>query len=178
VAIHETGHLLMALASEHFDRPTKVTIDSSVFSSLGYTVFEQPETDHGFFLREYLFDHLKVLLGGRVAEETIYGNSVSSGAFSDLDTAFGVAKKMVMEYGMGTHIIYPHFSETYRQEIDRQIHRLIVSAHKETKKQLEEQKERLVGLAELLLEKRTLHPCDFEQKLIDPPRDDANEQKK
>jgi len=165
IAIHETGHLLMALESAHFDRPSKVTIDSSVFSSLGYTVFEQSEAENGFFLREYLVDHLKVLLGGRVAEEIIYGASVSSGAFSDLETAFGVAKKMVMEYGMGTHIIYPHFSETYRKEIDQQIHRLIVSAYKETQRIMLNNKERLLGLATLLLDKKTLYPADFAEKL-------------
>ena len=102
VAIHEIGHLLMALSSIHFEKPSKVTIDSSVFSSIGYTVFEKKDIDEGFFLREYLNDHLKILLGGRVAEETIYGNSVSSGAFSDFETAHNVARKMILEYGMGS----------------------------------------------------------------------------
>jgi ATP-dependent Zn protease len=111
-----------------------VTIESSVFTSIGYTVFERKDVDQGFFLREYCHDHLKVLLGGRVAEETIYGTSVSSGALSDLETAFNVAKKMIMEYGMGSHIIYPHFSETYKKRIDQEIHLLINNAYMETKK--------------------------------------------
>jgi len=161
VAVHEIGHLLLALQSEHFEKPSKVTIDSSVFSSIGYTVFERNDVDQGFFLREYLTDHLKVLLGGRVAEETVYGNSVSSGAFSDLETAFGVAKKMIMEYGMGTHIIFPHFSESYRKRIDQEIHLLISNAYVETKKYLLENKDLLLELSEKLVEQKTLYPRDF-----------------
>ena len=161
VAIHEVGHLLMALNSSHFDQPSKVTIDSSVFASIGYTVFERKDVDQGFFLREYCHDHLKVLLGGRVAEETIYGTSVSSGALSDLETAFNVAKKMIMEYGMGTHIIYPHFSETYRKRIDQEIHHLINNAYLETKAYLKENKELLLKIADQLIEKKTLYAKDF-----------------
>lgn len=161
VAIHEVGHLLMALNSSHFDQPSKVTIDSSVFASIGYTVFERKDVDQGFFLREYCHDHLKVLLGGRVAEETIYGTSVSSGALSDLETAFQVAKKMIMEYGMGTHIIYPHFSETYRKRIDQEIHHLINNAYLETKAYLKENKDLLLKISDQLIEKKTLYAKDF-----------------
>jgi len=161
VAVHEIGHLLMALNSSHFDRPSKVTVDSSVFSSIGYTVFERKDVDQGFFLREYLHDHLKVLLGGRVAEETVYGTSVSSGALSDLETAFQVAKKMIMGYGMGTHIIYPHFSETYKKRIDQEIHHLINNAYLQTKEYLRANKPLLEELAERLTEKKTLYPKDF-----------------
>uniref|UniRef100_A0A6C0K4G5 AAA+ ATPase domain-containing protein n=1 Tax=viral metagenome TaxID=1070528 RepID=A0A6C0K4G5_9ZZZZ len=161
VAVHEIGHLLMALNSSHFDRPSKVTVDSSVFSSLGYTVFEKKDVDQGFFLREYLHDHLKVLLGGRVAEETVYGTSVSSGALSDLETAFEVAKKMIMGYGMGTHIIYPHFSETYKKRIDQEIHHLINNAYLQTREYLRNHKPLLEALAEKLTEKKTLYPKDF-----------------
>jgi len=161
IAIHEIGHLLLALNSEYFEKPSKVTVDSSTFASLGYTVFEKSDVDQGIFLREYLNDHLKVLLGGRVAEETIYGNSVSSGAFSDLETAFNVARKMIMEYGMGKNIIYPHFSETYKKIIDQQIHELINKSYFETKKYLIENKERLIKLSEKLIEKKTLYKNDF-----------------
>jgi len=100
-------------------------------------------------------------LGGRVAEETIYGTSVSSGALSDLETAFNVAKKMIMEYGMGSHIIYPHFSETYKKRIDQEIHLLINNAYIETKKYLLENKDLLIKIADQLIEKKTLYAKDF-----------------
>lgn len=161
IAIHEIGHLIMALNSSHFEQPTKVTVDSSAFSSLGYTVFEKTDVDQGIFLREYLNDHLKILLGGRVAEETIYGNSVSSGALSDLESAFNIARKMIMEYGMGKYVIYPHYSETYKKNIDQQIHILINNAYLETKKYLETNKEKIINLSNLLIEKKTLYKKDF-----------------
>lgn len=169
IAIHEIGHLLMALKSDHFEKPTKVTVDSSVFSSLGYTVFEKKDVDEGFFLREYLTDHLTILLGGRVAEETVYGNSVSSGAFSDLEMAFQVAKKMIMEYGMGSHIIYPHFSETYKKIIDQEIHILINGAYASTKKFLLDNKAILLEMADYLVKEKTLYATDFrsfEEKIV------------
>jgi cell division protease FtsH len=161
VAIHEIGHLIMAMKSSHFEKPTKVTIDSSVFNSLGYTLFPSNDKDEGIFLREYLLEHLQILLGGRVAEETIYGLSVSSGALSDFETAFGVAKKMIMEYGMGTSIIYPYFSESYKRRIDQEIHLLIKKAHDNTKRILLENKSLLLNLSNELKSEKTLYYKDF-----------------
>lgn len=161
IAIHEIGHLIMAMKSKYFEKPTKVTIDSSVFNSLGYTLFEKSDIDEGIFLREYLLEHLQVLLGGRVAEETIYGLSVSSGAYSDLETAFNIAKKMIMEYGMGKSIIYPYFSEIYKQRIDQEIHLLIKNAHEVTKKVLVENKQTLIELSNELNKNKTLTFSEF-----------------
>jgi cell division protease FtsH len=161
IAIHEIGHLIMAMKSKHFEKPTKVTIDSSVFNSLGYTLFEKTDIDEGIFLREYLLEHLQILLGGRVAEETIYGLSVSSGAYSDLETAFNVAKKMIMEYGMGKSIIYPYFSDTYKTRIDQEIHLLIKNAHELTKKTMIENKDVLINLSNELKLNKTLMYSDF-----------------
>lgn len=156
VAIHEIGHLIMGLTSKYVEKPEKVTIDSNSGSSLGYTMFETNDYDEGLFLREYLEDKLKVLLGGRVAEEIIYGLSVSSGAVSDLEQAFGMAKAMIMNYGMGDKIIYPYFSEQYKKEIDDEIHILINRAYKDTKQILESNKILLVKLSNRLFEKKTL----------------------
>ncbi|NDC55024.1 MAG: hypothetical protein EBZ74_12350 [Planctomycetia bacterium] len=161
VAVHEIGHLLMALNSTHFEKPSKVTIESSLFSSIGLTIFEKKDADDGFYLREYCLDHLKILLGGRIAEETIYGNSVSSGAFSDLETAFHVATKMIMEYGMGSHIIFPRFSETYKKKIDQEIHTVISNAYFETKRYLTQNKEKLIILSNKLFDKKNLYSDDF-----------------
>lgn len=163
VAIHEIGHLFLALDSKHFDKPTKVTIDSSIFSSIGYTLFEQKEEDQGYYLREYFDDHLKILLGGRIAEEIMYGSSVSSGAFSDLESAFQVAKKMIMEYGMGTHIIYPYFSENYKKIIDQEIHLLIQNAYEYAKNFLTRNKHLLIEYAKRLVKEKTLQEESFQE---------------
>jgi cell division protease FtsH len=156
IAIHEIGHLLMGLTSKYVEKVEKVTIDSLSGTSLGYTLFESSDIDEGLYMREYLEDKLKVLLGGRVAEEIIFGLSVSSGAVSDLEQAFGMAKAMIMNYGMGDKIIYPYFSEQYKKEIDDEIHILINRAYKDTKQILESNKVLLVKLSNQLFKRRTL----------------------
>lgn len=163
IAVHEIGHLVMAVQSLYYEKPWKVTVDSmNPQNSLGYTIFEADEDQNdGMFLREYYEDKLKVLLGGRVAEEVFYGNSISSGALSDLESAFSMAKKMVMEYGMGTDIIYPYFSETYKKRIDEQIHFLILKAYKATKLYMEVHKDFIKAMAEELVVKKTMHAEDI-----------------
>ena len=159
IAVHEIGHLVMAVQSLYYEKPWKVTVDSmNPQNSLGYTIFEADEEhNEGMFVREYYEDKLKVLLGGRVAEEVFYGSSISSGALSDLESAFSMAKKMVMEYGMGTDIIYPYFSETYKKRIDEQIHFLILKAYKATKLYMEMRKEFIEAMAIELAQKKTMH---------------------
>ena len=157
IAIHEVGHLLLALQSEHYPKPWKITVDSvNPKNSLGYTIFENEDVDEGLFLREHLQDQIKVLLGGRVAEEIVYGHSVSSGALSDLEKAFEVARNMIMDYGMGNSIIYPYMSETYKKRIDEQIHLLIVQMHTKTKEYMLANRFLMDIFVEHLLEKRTL----------------------
>lgn len=157
IAIHEVGHLLLALQSEHYPKPWKITIDSvNPKNALGYTIFENEDLDEGLFLREHLQDQIKVLLGGRVAEEVVYGHSVSSGALSDLEKAFGVARNMIMDYGMGNSIIYPYMSETYKKRIDEQIHLLIMQMHTKTKEYMLANRFLMDIFVEHLLEKRTL----------------------
>jgi len=163
IAIHEIGHLIMAMKAKNYEKPTKVTVDSSIFNSLGYTLFEKKDVDEGIYLREYLYEHILILLGGRVAEEVVYGPSVSSGALSDLDTTFNVAKKMIMEYGMGGSVIYPHFSEHYRLRIDQEIYRIIKKAHDETRKTINENKDILNALSDELKTKKTLYYEDFKK---------------
>jgi cell division protease FtsH len=157
VAIHEVGHLMMAMQSLCYEKPWKITIESiNPKHSLGYTIFETEEIDEGFFLREYLQDKIKVLLGGRAAEDVIYGHSVSSGAFSDLEKAFAVARTMIMDYGMGKKIIYPYLSETYKKQIDEQIHFLILQMYNETKEYIETHQKELNIFVDQLLIKKTL----------------------
>ena len=162
IAVHEIGHLVMAVQSLYYEKPWKVTIDSmNPHNSLGYTIFEADNEEEVMFVREYFEDKLKVLLGGRVAEEVFYGNSISSGALSDLESAFSMAKKMVMEYGMGTDIIYPYFSETYKKRIDEQIHFLILKAYKNTQVFMEKNKVFIGDMAQELVEKKTMHAEDI-----------------
>lgn len=133
IAIHETGHLLNALCSEYYDKPIRVSINLSNKNSLGHTVFEHDEEDDGIFTKEYLDDKVRVLLGGRAAEEIMYGHSSSTGSLADLESAFQLTRRMIMEFGMGRHIVYPFLSEEYKKRIDDEIHNYIQDMYNEAK---------------------------------------------
>lgn len=134
IAIHEIGHLLNALVSDHYDKPVRVSINLSSKNSLGQTVFQREEEDDGIFVREYLDDKIRVLLGGRAAEEIIYGYSGSTGSLADLESAFQLVRRMIMEFGMGKHIVYPFLSEDYKKRIDDDIHSYIHQSYENAKK--------------------------------------------
>lgn len=133
IAVHEIGHLLNALVSSHHDKPVRVSINLSSKDSLGQTVFQMEEEDNGLFVREYLDEKIRVLLGGRAAEEIIYGNSASTGSLADLNSAFQLVRRMMMEFGMGKHIVYPFLSEEYKKRIDEEIYHYIHHTHNQAR---------------------------------------------
>lgn len=133
IAVHEVGHLLNALMSPYYDKPVRVSINLSSKNSLGQTVFQREDEDDGIFTREYLDDKVRVLLGGRAAEEIIFGHSASTGSLADLESAFQLTRRMIMDFGMGKHIVYPFLSEDYKQRIDEEIHSYIHIAHNNAK---------------------------------------------
>jgi cell division protease FtsH len=106
---------------------TKVIINLSSPKSPAYTVFEGSTST--IYTREALFEHLSILLAGRIAEEIFYGVGVTTGAINDFEEAFKLAEKMVVYYGMGKNIIYPSMSETYKEMIDMEVEKLINDAY-------------------------------------------------
>ena len=128
IAIHEMGHTIIGLLSKHHSKVTKVTINLSSPRSPGYTVFEGSTSN--IYIREALFEHLMILLAGRIAEEVFYGVSVTTGAINDFEEALKLAEKMIIYYGMGSNIIYPSLSETYKELIDTEVVNLINQAYK------------------------------------------------
>jgi cell division protease FtsH len=127
IAIHEMGHAIVGLLCKHHANVTKVIINLSAPNSPGYTVFEN--TNSNIYTREALFEHLMILLAGRIAEETFYGFSVTTGAINDFEEALKLASKMILYYGMGELIIYPNGSERYKELIDDDIMQLIEDAY-------------------------------------------------
>ena len=99
VAYHEAGHALVAESWPHADRVAKVSIIPRGVAALGYTQ-QRPTEDRYLMTRAELLDRLDVLLGGRVAEELIFGD-VSTGAQDDLQRATDIAGRMITSYGMG-----------------------------------------------------------------------------
>ena len=127
IAIHEMGHAVVGFLSKHHSKMSKVVINLSSPKSPGYTVFESSSSN--IYVREALFEHLMILLSGRVAEEVFYNVSVTTGALNDFEEALKLAEKMVLYYGMGTNIIYPSNSEKYKEMIDNDVIELIKNAH-------------------------------------------------
>jgi cell division protease FtsH len=148
IAIHEMGHAVLGLLSKHHSKMTKVVINLSAPKSPAYTVFEPSSTP--LYKREALFEHLAILLGGRIAEEVFYNVSITTGAVSDFEEALKLAEKMVVYYGMGENIIYPSNSEKYKTMIDDEVARLILSAYDEAKFIIQNSKDFILEAVELL----------------------------
>jgi cell division protease FtsH len=128
IAIHEMGHAVVGLLSKHHSKVSKVIINLSSPKSPGYTVFEGSTSN--IYIREALFEHLMILLAGRIAEEVFYDISVTTGAINDFEEALKLAEKMIIYYGMGNNIIYPSFSEKYKELIDNEVVNLLNDAYK------------------------------------------------
>ncbi|WP_245802389.1 ATP-dependent zinc metalloprotease FtsH [Desulfacinum hydrothermale] len=174
VAYHEAGHALVAMSVPHTDPVNKVSIIPRGIAALGYTQ-QMPTEDRYLMTRQELLSRLYVLLGGRVAEEIVFGD-VSTGAQNDLQRATDIARSMVMEYGMSeklgpvTFAREPRspfldtgaaprareFSEKTAQEIDEEISRLLDDAHEKVGRILKEKREYLERLAKDLLEKEVV----------------------
>ena len=128
IAIHEMGHTVVGLLSKHHSKVSKVVINLSSPKSPGYTVFEGSTSN--IYIREALFEHLMILLAGRIAEEVFYDVSVTTGAINDFEEALKLAEKMIIYYGMGKNIIYPSLSEKYKELIDTEVVNLLNDAYK------------------------------------------------
>ena len=146
VAYHEAGHALVAEARPHADRVAKISIIPRGVAALGYTQ-QQPTEDRYLMTRAELLDRLDVLLGGRTAEELIFGD-VSTGAQDDLQRATDLVRHMITRYGMSDALGLATFeaprqalflqvptgapreySEETARVIDAEIQQLLEAAH-------------------------------------------------
>lgn len=156
IAVHEAGHLINAMATRYYEKPIKITIDTTDARSLGMTIFQQEDVDDGILIRDYLDEKVRVLLGGRAAEEIVFGYSMSSGSVADLQSAFQLVKKMMLEFGMGEHVVYPFLSEEYKKRIDDEMYRYVEAAYKKAKDVLRKNHALLTLIIDQLLEHKTL----------------------
>ena len=174
VAHHETGHALMAEFLETADQVHKISIIPRGITALGYTL-QLPTEDRYLMTKTELLDRLCVLLGGRVAEETVFGE-ISTGAQNDLVRATDIAKSMVKEYAMSErlgHITFEperkplfleispgagsrDYSEATAREIDDEVRRIVEECYGKVKGILSEKKMLLQNVARVLLEKETI----------------------
>ena len=154
IAIHEMGHAIVGLFSKNHSPITKVIINLSSPRSPGYTVFEGSlSTIH---TREGLFEHLAILLAGRIAEEVFYNTSVTTGAINDFEEALKLAQKMIVYYGMGKNLIYPSLSEKYKEMIDNDVIELINDTYDYSLFIVENTKDLIIECAEILKKTKLL----------------------
>jgi len=163
IAIHEMGHAIVGLLSKHHSKMTKAVINLSSPKSPGYTIFEKSTSN--IYTREGLFEHLMILLAGRIAEEVVYGVSVTTGAINDFEEALKLAEKMIVYYGMGKNIIYPNNSEKYKEMIDTEVIQLINDAYKLSFLIVEHCKELILETSEIL-KKEKIIKADALNKII------------
>ncbi len=181
VAYHESGHALVAMSLSNTDPVSKISIIPRGIAALGYTQ-QLPTEDRYLMTREELLARLKVLLGGRVSEEIIFGD-ISTGAQNDLQRATDIARRMIMEYGMSKKLgpltyvrdtrsahldlgLAPRereYSEKTAQQIDEEMVAMIEETHREVRMILSEQRSMLEKLAGILLEKETIEGGELKE---------------
>jgi cell division protease FtsH len=185
VAYHESGHAIVAESVRYADPVHKISIIPRGIAALGYTQ-QQPTEDRYLMTRSELLDRLAVLLGGRVAEELIFGE-ISTGAQNDLQRATDIARSMVTEYGMSKRLglvtyererrpmflpesFSPNkaYSEEKAAEIDEEVSRVMEEAHQRVRGILGKHRDVLDQLAHLLLEKELVQGEELRKMLGKP----------
>lgn len=165
IAIHEMGHAILGILSMDHAKLVKVCLNMWSPSSPGYTLFESAETDSNIYTKEKLTSRLMVLLGGRIAEEIFFGESITSGASKDIEDAYGLAEQMIIKYGMGKKIVNAHYSEKSKDFIDQEIELLIKNAYYHAKEIISENKKIIQECADELIEKNILLPENIYSKI-------------
>jgi cell division protease FtsH len=187
VAYHEAGHALVAESRPNADRVTKVSIIPRGVAALGYTL-QTPTEDRYLMRRAELLDRIDVLLGGRVAEEIVFGD-ISTGAQNDLQRVTDLARHMVTQYGMSDTLGLVTFeeprtnpflniagagrareySEKTAQAIDEEIRKIVAEARDRVRETLTKRRTALDALSKLLLEKEVVDRQGLEALLAKHP---------
>ncbi|MGD0312891.1 MAG: ATP-dependent zinc metalloprotease FtsH [Acidimicrobiales bacterium] len=177
VAVHEAGHALVALLSEHADPVAKITI-LPAGRALGVTE-QLPVDERHLYAESYLLDSLAIRLGGRASENLVIGEA-STGAASDLSGATDLAVKMVRDWGLSTrlgpigygadqasYLSGPQlgqerpYAEGTQQVIDQEVSRLLSEAEDRARALLSENRGALDAIVAALLEKETISGEDL-----------------
>ncbi len=186
IAYHEAGHALVGKLMPKADPIHRISIVPRGESALGYTL-QIPLEEKYIYTKEELLARLTGMLGGRAAEEVVFGD-LSTGAYDDLKKSTEIAKRMVVSYGMserigplslgrengnvflGEDLVLNHqeHSERLSSIIDEEIKKIIESCHQQAKELLSEHVELLTRLANKLLEVEVIEEDQLDQ-LLDLP---------
>lgn len=189
VAYHEAGHAIISWMMAENDAVQKISIVPRGMSALGYTL-NLPLEDRYLMTRKELTSRICGLLGGRIAEQIIFGE-ISTGAQNDLEKVTEIAYNMVVVYGMseklgnisyyesnnpyyGSPGVDKKYSEETAKLIDKEIHTIIRNAESKVQELLMENRDKLETLARELLQKEVLQYCQIEEILGKRPAGSFN----
>ncbi len=192
VSFHEVGHALVAALLKGSDPVHKITIVPRTMGALGYTM-QLPEEEKYLNSKDDLMNEVTVLLGGRSAEEEVFGE-VTTGASNDIERATQIARSMVTIYGMTDKFdmvalesiqnryldgrAVRHCSEETSTLIDEEILRIVREAHEKARTILRENRDLLDKVAEVLLEKETIFGNEFMEIVYEKYPELKKEEKK
>jgi cell division protease FtsH len=183
VAYHESGHAIVASVLPNADPVRRVSIIPRGIAALGYTI-QLPTEDRYLLTKSELLDRMSVMLGGRAAEEIIFGEP-STGARNDLEKATGIAISMVKAYGMsktlgplsydrGRQLFLEvpwsqpkDYSEETARKIDEDVKTILVEAYEKAKSTLTMRIEKLKTIASILLDKEIIEGEELKKLLED-----------
>ncbi len=187
-AYHELGHAIVGHLLPNSDPVHKVSIISRG-QALGYTI-SLPTEDKFLTTRAELNDTMAMTLGGRAAEEIVFGE-ITTGASNDLEKVTETAKQMVMRFGMSERLgprvfghdrsqpflgrefsAEPDYSDEVAREIDDEVRRMVEDAHQTSKDILSEHREQLDTISRILLERETIEADEFIALLEGKPEDE------
>jgi cell division protease FtsH len=188
VAYHEVGHALVAAHSEHADPVHKISVIPRGRAALGYTL-QIPEAEQFLMSRTELLDRIRGLLGGRAAEEVVFGE-VTTGAENDLDRATALARQMVCMFGMSEQLGLAHTalrsgpaflpgmenqmqrdcSEATARLIDEEVRKILDRAYAEAKEILALHRDQLDLVTTELLKRESLDGNAFNELIGRPAR--------
>jgi len=192
VAFHEIGHAVVAAYSEHADAIRKISIVPRGRAALGYTL-QLPENEKYMMSRDELLDKIRGLLGGRAAEEIVFGN-VTTGAEDDLEHATALVRQMICMYGMGSSVGLVHCaqhqdqflpsgmeglaqrecSEETARDIDQESRKVLDAAYADAKAVLGAHRARVDLLANELLKRESLDAQSFKELMNRPIPESAH----
>ena len=179
VAYHETGHALVAAFTPGSDPVHKITIIPRGMGALGYTL-QRSEDDQFLYSKKELMGQVDVLLGGRAAEQIIFGE-ISTGASNDISRATDIIKRMITDYGMSEKFknvtlgksgrgygtqepeLVREFSEDTQKYVDDEIARVMEERYQFVLKTLKKHGNLLEYIAQRLLEKETMEGKEFQE---------------